>query len=354
MAGSDHQSQSQMSRRSKKAKKHETVGERTAQTRRPLYRIYEIHSEILSGSYPNCNDLAKKLQVERKTIQRDINFMRDELGLPLMYENTLHGYYYQSDISEFPIFQTSTEELAGLFLARNALESVRGTALANVLQEAFGKLTRRMLDKIQFSWSDLDEAFSRKTLEQKPRDIKRLGEITESILNQQVTTFFYRKLASENAEPRKVHPLHLGEVDSGWYLIAYDLDRKALRTFALPRISRIKALSTRFNRPLDFDGRAYLKQSFGIWHVAGDDARHEVRVELRGYAAAIAQERRWHPTQEITLLNAKGTRVEVNFEVGRLEEVLRWVLSFGSCARVLAPKKLAEMVKKEVKAMQAE
>ncbi|MFN6016551.1 MAG: WYL domain-containing protein, partial [Verrucomicrobiota bacterium] len=174
------------------------------------------------------------------------------------------------------------------------------------------------------------------------------------ILNQQVTTFYYRKMTSDEAEFRKVHPLHLGEVDGGWYLIAFDADRQALRTFALPRISRIKALSTKFNRPLDFDGRAYLNRSFGIWNVAGDDARHEVRVELRGYAAAMAQERRWHPTQETKLLNAKGTRVEVCFEVGRLEEVLRWVLSFGSCAKALAPKELADMVKHEIRAMQAE
>jgi predicted DNA-binding transcriptional regulator YafY len=54
------------------------------------------------------------------------------------------------------------------------------------------------------------------------------------------------------------------------------------------------------------------------------------------------------------LLNAKGTRVEVCFEVGRLEEVLRWVLSFGSCAKVLAPKKLADLVRQEIRAMQAE
>jgi predicted DNA-binding transcriptional regulator YafY len=33
-----------------------------------------------------------------------------------------------------------------------------------------------------------------------------------------------------------VQPLHLGDVDGGWYLIAHDLERDALRTFALPRM----------------------------------------------------------------------------------------------------------------------
>ena len=52
------------------------------------------------------------------------------------------------------------------------------------------------------------------------------------------------------------------------------------------------------------------------------------------------------------MLDDKGNKVELRFEVGRLEEVLRWVLSFGSQAKVLAPPELAKMVRKEVRAMQ--
>jgi predicted DNA-binding transcriptional regulator YafY len=320
-------------------------------TRRPLLRIYEIHAAILQGHYPNCTTLAQKLSVERKTIQRDITFMRDELGLPLVYDDALHGYRYDRDVSDFPVFQTSAEELAGLFLARQALESVRGTALASTLREAFAKLTRGMLDQIEFSWSSLDEAFSRKAIEQNPRDIKRFGEIAESILKQRIVSFYYRKLDADKSEPRRVQPLHLGEVDGGWYLIAHDLEREALRTFALPRMTRLKVSNTRFEKPLDFDGREYLKQSFGIWNVAGDQTRQVVRVELRDYAARLAQERRWHPTQELVMKNTKGTRVVVRFEVGRLEEVMRWVLSFGSHAKVLGPPELQRRVREEILAM---
>lgn len=326
---------------------------RMGKTRRPLFRIYEIHSAIRSGSYPNCSNLAEQLSVQRKTIQRDISFMRDELNLPVKYEESLHGYFYDEDVSDFPVFQTTAEELAGLFLARTALESVRGTPLAKAMQQVFGKLTRGMRGKIQFAWSDLDDAFSRKTIEQNPRDIKLFGEIAESILNQLVITFYYRKLGAESAEPRRVQPLHLGEVDGGWYLIANDLERAALRTFALPRINRLKVTSKKFERPQGFVGSDHLKQMFGIWSVAGDYSRQVVRVELKDYAARLAQERRWHPTQEVSVQNAKGSRVEIRFEVGRLEEVLRWVLSFGSQAKVLSPPELVKMVRTEVEAMRS-
>jgi len=329
----------------------ENSNDRVGITRRPLVRIYRIHESILDGNYPNCSSLAEKLSVERKTIQRDITFMRDELKLPIVYADSLHGYFYDKDVSDFPVFQTTNEELAGLFLARTALESVRGTPLAEVLRNAFAKLTRGMTGKIQFSWSSLDEAFSRKVVEQSPRDVKRFGELAKAILDQLVTTFYYRKLGAEHAELRKVHPLHLGEVDGGWYLIAHDLERNALRTFSLPRMTRMKVLQSGFERPAHFDGANYLKQSFGIWNVAGDHARHLVRVQLKDYAARLAEERRWHPTQEISHLNAKGTRIEIRFEVGRLEEVLRWVLSFGSHAKVLGPPELVTMVRDEIEAM---
>jgi len=328
--------------------------ERAGISRRPLFRIYEIHSAVLRGHYPNCTKLAEQIGVQPKTIQRDISFMRDELKLPLVYDEILHGYFYDQDVSEFPVFQTSVEELAGLFLARNALESVRGTPLSGVLSGAFAKLTRGIMEKVEFSWEDLDQSFTRKVVQQNPRDVQRFGELAKAIVEQLVTTFHYRKLGADQAELRKVQPLHMGEVEGGWYLIGHDLERDALRTFALPRMTRIKVSKTRFDRPEGFSGSKHLKQSFGIWHVAGDFNRHLVRVELRNYAARLAQERQWHPTQEVHALNSRGTRVEIRFEVGRLEEVLRWVLSFGRQARVLGPPELIKMLRDEIRAMDQE
>lgn len=48
------------------------------------------------------------------------------------------------------------------------------------------------------------------------------------------------------------------------------------------------------------------------------------------------------------VLSDRGTKVEVCFEVRRLEEVMRWVLSFSSQAKVIAPPELVKMVRKEV------
>ena len=317
-------------------------------TRRPFERMHRIHQAILSGSLPNCTTLAAELEVTPKTVLRDITFMRDNFRLPLEYDDQLHGYRYTGEVSDFPQFEIGEEEIAGLFLARTALESIRGTELADKLRAAFSRLTSSLGDRVDLRWEDVDAAFSRKLPEVRGHDVQRFGELADAVVKQRVVSFHYRKLGAGKPEPRKVQPLHLGEVDGGWYLIAHDPLREAMRTFSLVRMTRVRVLAESFERPPGFDGPAYLRKSFGVWSGEGSEL---VRVRLTGYAARLAQERRWHPTQELEVLDAKGEEVEVRFEVGSLPEVVRWVLSFGSKAKVLGPPELKRMVAEEVRLM---
>ena len=53
-------------------------------------------------------------------------------------------------------------------------------------------------------------------------------------------------------------------------------------------------------------------------------------------------------------LNRAGTRVEVCFHVSRLEEILRWVLSWGSKGKVLGPPELKKLVRDEINLIELE
>lgn len=316
----------------------------------PIERIYHIHSAVASGRLPNCGDLAEELNVTSKTIQRDINYMRETMNLPMHYEDTKHGFYYKKDVGDLPIANLTTEELATLFLARTALLPLRGTRLADKLGQAFQRITRPLQDRVSFSWAELDGAFSVKNPGASEADLATFGTIAEAIMVRKEIQFAYRKQSADKPEPRKVQPLHLGEVAGGWYLIAHDLERAAIRTFALPRISKLKITAAKFKRPDDFDARAFLNHSFGIWNDGGaKTAPIEVKVQFDGYAARVVPERLWHSSQAIKELNAKGTRIEVTMSLANLQEVTRWILSWGSCAKVIAPAALANAVRDEAK-----
>ncbi|MBB5352147.1 putative DNA-binding transcriptional regulator YafY [Haloferula luteola] len=310
--------------------------------------MHRIHQAILAGRLPNCRQLAEELEVTPKTVLRDITFMRDHFRVPLEYDERAHGYRYVGEVGDFPAFEVGEGELAALFLARHALTSIRGTEVADKLRGVFARLTGSLSERVELEWEDLDVAFSRKAPEVRGHDVQRFGRLADAVVKARWVSFHYRKLGADQSEARKVQPLHLGEVDGGWYLIAHDPLRGALRTFSLVRMSRVRVLSETFERPSDFDGAAYLRKSFGVWSGEGVE---QVRVRLSGYAARMAQERRWHPTQEVEVIDEKGEEVEVRFEVGSLPEVVRWVLSFGSKAKVIEPLELKERVAEEVRLM---
>ena len=50
-------------------------------TRPPLDRMHKIFCAIRAGDCPNRTGLAGEIEVTTKTIQRDIDFMRDRLNL---------------------------------------------------------------------------------------------------------------------------------------------------------------------------------------------------------------------------------------------------------------------------------
>ena len=93
----------------------------------------EIHKMVRAGYFPNCTTLAQVIEVTPKTIQRDVSFMREQLGMPLAYHELEHGFYYTREVHEFPLLQLTRHDVVALFLAKQALEPMRGTRLERML-----------------------------------------------------------------------------------------------------------------------------------------------------------------------------------------------------------------------------
>jgi proteasome accessory factor B len=145
-----------------------------------------------------------------------------------------------------------------------------------------------------------------------------------------------------------VRPYHIASLENQWYLFGEDLDREQLRTFALPRMRNARATSTRFRRPADFSISKVLSGSFGVF---SGGKKHRVRLEFDEFAARLVSERTWHESQRMK--PARGGSMILELELGGLEEIERWVLSWGSHVRVLAPKELASRVRDEAQRVAA-
>ena len=128
--------------------------------RPPLERMLHIHTALARGGHPNCAGLARELEVASKTIQRDLDFMRDRLGLPLEYVPSRFGYAYTRRVDSFPLMQVSEGDLLALFVAQKALGSHPDTPFKASLTATFRKLASALPSQLSVSWADLDSEFS--------------------------------------------------------------------------------------------------------------------------------------------------------------------------------------------------
>ena len=316
------------------------------------WRVGRIISIIASGNYPNCQTLAREIEVSAKTIQRDLDHLRHQKDLPLEYDEVRHGFYFTRPVSEFAPMQLSRGELLALFIALKALEPLRGTPLYRQVAESLNKIAGACPDSVSIQWQDLHAACSLKQAGAIQVDAALFSTLLDATLNRQEVAFSYRKLnGGGRGELRRVRPCHVGNVMNGWYLIGHDLARGDWRTFALQRISGLEVLKNRFVPDASFNIRDHLSSGFGVWSYGAEAESFEACIRLTGWAARYVAEGRWHRSQKITPLKDDGSEIEFRAELAGLEEITRWVLGFGRHAKVLSPKKLRDAVQAEARAI---
>lgn len=312
-------------------KKHEI------RSRALLWRVRQIHDELMAKRYPNCADLMRITEVGRRTILRDIEFMRNQMELPVDYYHPEFGYHYSKPVEKFPIPAVTEADVFAVFVAHSAVNQYRGTPFEPLLRNAFKKLVEQLDDEADLSLGDLQQELSFRPFAPDEVSLDTFDKLRRGIRNQKVVQFTYKALNNPGAETRRVHPHHLACVDNRWYAISYDEARKAFRNFVLTRMTDLVVLERSFKRQRGFSFEKYIEGSFGIFQ--GGEPRRVV-AEFQGWAAELVKERRWHPTQSLETLEGGGVRLTMTLT--NLVEVERWLLSWGDHVTVQEPQSLRD------------
>lgn len=308
--------------------------------------MLRIHEELRRGRLVNCTGLGRNLEVCRKTIVRDLAFMRDQLDLPVEFDARLQAYRYTHPVNAFPTVQVTEGELMALLVAQRALEQYRGTPFHRQLEIAFGKLTDGLRDKISFSPADELRAVSFRNIGLGKTDLAVFNTLSTAVLKRQVVEFAYKKSGQSRADRRRVRPYHLAHRENLWYLIALDEERGALRTFALPRIAEARVTGGTFAKPEDFSPEKFFSSALGV---LGGEGNYRVVVRFTAVAADRVREREWHESQ--VMRDLPDGRLELTLRLGALAEVSRWILGWGESAEVVGPPELRMQVKATVETL---
>jgi proteasome accessory factor B len=305
--------------------------------------MLRIHQALQAGGFPNSNKLAREADVSTKTIHRDVEFMRDRLNLPIEFDASRNGYFYNGEVNAFPTMQITEGEIVALVVAEKALQQYRGTSFEKPLLSAIKKMEQALPDTISLNLADIEQTISFRTRAEPILNLEIFDALAKAVAQRQQLELHYRK-PGQPAEKRLVDAYHLANINGEWYLFAYDHARKDLRTFVPARIQSAKPTGKTFERTQIFSLEKRLRDSFGVHSGEGE---FDVVIRFNARAAGYIREKKWHPSQ--TLRELKGGGAELKMKLSSLAEVQRWVLSWGGDATVLKPRELAESVRESAK-----
>ncbi len=251
-------------------------------------RLLELLSLLQARRDWPGSELADRLEVSRRTIRRDVDRLRD-LGYPVeSLSGRAGGYRLQAGTAMPPLLLDEEEAIAiavGLRTAAQAsvagIEETSVRALVKLVQVLPGHLRRRV--------SALGGATDTLPGGGPTVDPQALTTIASACRDHERLRFAYRA-RDGSATRRLVEPHSLANLGRRWYLVAWDCDRDAWRTFRVDRLASPAPAGGRFGArelPGGADPAAYVAAN-----LSGGTETYEARITVHCPADQL-RERPW-------------------------------------------------------------
>jgi predicted DNA-binding transcriptional regulator YafY len=119
--------------------------------RSPLARIMRIDEALRASAHPNTRTLAEQIGVHRRTIRRDIDYLRDQLNAPIEFDWTRNCYFYTEPSYRLPLPQMTRGEMLALIVSERMMRQFRGTPFERDLRSAITNLGEMLPDDFGYS-----------------------------------------------------------------------------------------------------------------------------------------------------------------------------------------------------------
>ena len=204
-----------------------------------LERLMLIDSAVRRRAWPNARTLARRFEMTRRTIQRDIDFMRTRLGAPLEFDTVQNGYYYTDPNYRLSLFEATEGELVALLVSAQVMDHYRGTPFERDLRKALAKISRSLPETIEISLDELSSYLSVLPRVQTTYNPDIFRVLVMAVCHSRQVSMTYWTAGRNATQQRTVDPYHLFLApDDDWCLVGHCHLRNAIRLFKVQRVAR--------------------------------------------------------------------------------------------------------------------
>ncbi|MBB4960737.1 helix-turn-helix transcriptional regulator [Micromonospora polyrhachis] len=276
-------------------------------------------------------DLAQRLEVDVRTVRRDIQKLRD-LGYPVHATPGVAGYRLGAG-TKLPPLLLDDEEAVAIAIGLRTAASGTITGIEETSLRALAKLEQVLPSRIRHRVNLLHSVTVTVPSAGPTVDPDALTAVAAACRDHQRLRFDYRS-HDGTTSVRDTEPHRLVHTGRRWYLVGWDTDRRDWRTYRVDRIHPRVPTGPRFTpRPApDVDLAGYLTHG-----VSTAPYRYQARITL--YTSAETAAERISPTVGVIEAVDPHTCL-LHTGSNSLDEIAIYVASFGFRFQIHHPPEL--------------
>ncbi len=306
-------------------------------------RFYKIKYLLQSRRVVPRDKFLEALEVSPATFKRDLEYLRDRVGAPIVWDRQARGYRLDTSDPgaagwELPGLWFSEEELRALLTVEHLLESIQPGLLDAQISPLREKI-RHILGHGDHSAEEVIRRIRVLPMGSRKLDSERFRTIAAGLLSRRrVRLYHFRRQTGETLQ-REVSPQRLVHYRDNWYLDAWCHLRTALRVFSVDAVARAEILDMRARSVSDETLDRELAAGYGIF--AGSKTRNAV-LRFEPTRARWVSRETWHPEQRGRFEADGSWLLEVPYSDPR--ELAMDILKYGPDVEVVRPASLRALV----------
>lgn len=303
-------------------------------------RFYKIQELLKRARGVKMRELQEALNVSRSTLCRDLDYMRDRLGVPVIWHSELKAYRLDdTDQKELPGIWFSEREIYALLSMMSLTDQVEP---AGLLAPRIAPLRERLYKLLEAGTGNAREAINRISIlpvAQRPIASERFQTITDALLQRKRLTIKHLGRRTGQITDRDISPQRLIYYRDNWYLDAFCHLRDDLRSFSLDAINAAQQNDRPAVAVEDAVLKSYFEDSYGIFNGKPDKV---AVLKFSPYRAQWVAREIWHPQQTGQFLPDGSYQLDIPYRMDT--ELIREILKEGPEVEVMAPEGLRKRV----------
>ena len=313
-------------------------------------RLYIIQRLLNNQQAIPLSRFLETLEVSKATFKRDLEYLRDRLGAPIVWDAEASGYRLDiksnQQIHPLPGLWLNEGEVFALLTGIELLGAIEPAPLIGTQIKPIRERLEKILELGQYSTADIRQRIRLVTMGSRQTSSEFFQVIAHALLSRKRLKLKHFGRLDAKITEREVSPQRLVYYRDNWYLDAFCHLRDDIRSFAVDAIERADEIDKSAVSVDEGVLTTELDAGYGIF--SGGTTKIAILKFSPFRARWIAREQ-WHKDQQGTLQADGSYLLEVPYFDDR--ELMHDILRQGSQVDVLGPEELKIRVKQELQTM---